>query len=63
MTAEKRKKGSQPTICLTCRHYYVTWESDHPYGCKAFGFKSRKAPSAVVLESSGKTCRLFCPRD
>jgi len=28
-----------------------------PYGCKAFGFKTKQIPSAVVYQSSGKSCQ------
>ena len=45
--------------CLHCLHYFVTWESDQPRGCRAYEFKSPQLPSDVVLESSGEACRLF----
>ncbi len=45
--------------CQKCKYYYITWDSKMPYGCKAFGFKSRQTPSVVVYQSSGKSCQGF----
>lgn len=45
--------------CIKCINFYVTWDKARPYGCKALKFKSKKMPSLVVLESSGKDCMLF----
>ncbi|MDD5308364.1 MAG: uracil-DNA glycosylase [Deltaproteobacteria bacterium] len=48
--------------CHACRHFYVTWENDFPYGCKAMGFKGRIVPSVTVFESSGRACLAFDPK-
>jgi len=40
-------------------HYYVTWQPQHPHGCKAFGFKSKMIPSQQVMKDSGKACGLY----
>lgn len=48
--------------CATCRHAYTTWEASHPYGCRAYGFRSRQPPSDVVRRSSGMECQLHEPR-
>ncbi|RJX36069.1 MAG: uracil-DNA glycosylase [Desulfurivibrio sp.] len=45
--------------CFNCRNFYITYESSHPYGCRAMGFKAKKLPSLVVFESSGLECQLF----
>ena len=45
--------------CLHCRHYFVTWESDKPRGCRAYEFKAAELPSEVVREASGQPCQLF----
>lgn len=45
--------------CLRCRHYYVTYETSWPHGCRAFDFKSARLPRMVVAESSGKRCEVF----
>jgi len=45
--------------CRKCRHYYITWDKGFPYGCKALGFKSAKAPSFEVFAASGMVCLRF----
>jgi len=45
--------------CRRCKHYFVTWETNQPHGCRAYGFKSPQIPSMVVLKSSGESCNLF----
>ncbi|MGE5855930.1 MAG: uracil-DNA glycosylase [Syntrophaceae bacterium] len=42
--------------CFECRHFFVTHEPFHPYGCRAMGFKARELPCAAVLHSSGEPC-------
>ncbi|MCD1258333.1 uracil-DNA glycosylase [Paenibacillus athensensis] len=42
--------------CLSCKHFYVTWDPQFPRGCKAYGFKTKHLPSAEVLSSTGKPC-------
>jgi hypothetical protein len=49
---------SQPN-CRKCRFYYITWEPQHPHGCRAMGFKAKELPSVIVLKNSGKPCLLF----
>lgn len=49
--------------CRACRHFVVTWDPVAPFGCRAFGFKSKVLPSQEVYASSGKECQLFEPRD
>lgn len=48
--------------CYKCRHFYITWEANHPRGCKMFGFKTTRMPSQVVLENSGEPCLKFQPK-
>ncbi len=43
--------------CRNCKYYYITWDASMPYGCKAFGFKTRQIPSVVVYQSSGQACQ------
>lgn len=45
--------------CTQCQHYFVTWESDRPHGCRFFGFKSPQSPALVVIESSRLACHGF----
>ena len=49
-------------LCIGCAHFFVTWEREVPYGCEAYGFKSKKTPSMVVYESSGAKCQLYVRR-
>ena len=48
--------------CHRCRSYYVTWDAAHPYGCRAFGIKSRALPSIAVERESGAPCHGFEPK-
>ncbi len=45
--------------CKKCIHYFVTWESSQPHGCKAYGFKSKQIPSLVVKGSTGQSCQVY----
>jgi hypothetical protein len=49
--------------CHKCKYYYVTWENQHPHGCKAMGFKSKIFPSIVVFQSSGDNCKYYTPKN
>ncbi len=48
--------------CRKCKHFYITWDKDKPYGCRAMYFKTSRKPSVVVLESSGSICLKFTPK-
>jgi hypothetical protein len=45
--------------CRACRHYYITWDTSFPNGCRAYGIKSKEMPSSVVLKNSGESCKTF----
>lgn len=49
--------------CFKCQYHFITFDKTNPYGCKAFGFKSRKTPSMVVKESSGQQCYHFIKKE
>ena len=51
---ERNKKD-----CQSCKFLYITHDRNYPYGCNAFGFKSKKFPYAEVYSSSGMKCALF----
>ncbi len=42
--------------CFGCDNFYITYMKGRPYGCKAFGFISKKLPSIEVFSSSGIHC-------
>ncbi len=60
MSDERRE--DRRANCFECRHFFVTHEPAHPYGCQAIGFKSRELPSSAVLRSSGEPCLLHEPK-
>ena len=45
--------------CKNCRYLYVTYDKYYPWGCRAFGFKSKKYPYLEVYSNSGMKCALF----
>jgi hypothetical protein len=45
--------------CFTCKYFYITWEKNFPYGCKALGFKSKSMPSGEVFMASAQECLKF----
>jgi hypothetical protein len=49
----------QEVRCGTCRHFFVTYEPQHPWGCRSFGFKSANLPSQEVLVATGTVCAQF----
>ncbi|MBA3015984.1 MAG: uracil-DNA glycosylase [Proteobacteria bacterium] len=54
---------SSTVNCLACRHFYITYEPAHPYGCRSLSFKSREMPSRVVYASSGMECQSFSKKE
>lgn len=54
---------SSTVNCLACRHFYITYEPAHPYGCRSLAFKSREMPSRVVFASSGMECQTFSKKE
>lgn len=46
-------------ICRMCRYFFITWNASFPYGCKAYGFKSKQIPDLFVFQSSGAKCKCF----
>lgn len=55
----KRLMKNLKIDCFKCRHFYITWEKNFPYGCKAMKFKTKNMPSKVVHQSSGMECLKF----
>lgn len=54
--------STPPINCLACRHFYITYEPNHPYGCRVLAFKAKEMPSRVVYVSSGMECQSFTPK-
>ena len=51
--------NKQKPDCIKCKFFYVTWDPQMPYGCKAIGFKGKVQPNVTVRKTSGKDCLLF----
>ena len=49
--------------CFTCQHFYITYDRNFPYGCRAVGFKSRLMPSKEMYVNSGIECLLYKEKD
>ena len=56
--------GERPKApdCFACRHFRITHEPAHPYGCRAFGFVGRELPATAVRANSGRECEAFEPK-
>ncbi|MFW6338533.1 MAG: hypothetical protein ACOC25_06355 [Alkalispirochaetaceae bacterium] len=50
------EKRERPPDCLSCVHFYVTWNPSFPRGCRVFGLQSRELPSRVVYRNTGHHC-------
>ncbi len=60
--SKEENDASNKIDCRKCVHFFVTWEKNCPYGCKAYGFKGPQMPSIVVKSSSGESCNFFKQR-
>jgi len=60
--AENKKEGTLIN-CFFCEHFYITYESKFPYGCRSMGFKSVRMPAVNVYNSSGMDCTLFVRKE
>jgi hypothetical protein len=56
-------QGTNKINCNKCKYFYITWEKEFPYGCKAMGFKSKNMPNRVTREVSQRQCLSFEPKD
>ncbi len=56
-------KPRRTIICRKCKFYYITWDTRRPHGCRAMNFKSRRPPSLVVRQNSGRECLRYTPKD
>jgi hypothetical protein len=45
--------------CLKCIHYFATYDSQSPRGCKAYGFRSAMIPSLVIKRETGSECAQY----
>ncbi|WP_047239140.1 hypothetical protein [Chromobacterium subtsugae] len=61
MPQDASKPRNAP-LCLGCQHYFITYRPGFPYGCRAMGFASKRAPCVDVQEASGHPCIRFQPK-
>ena len=47
--------------CGKCVHYFMTYDTRFPYGCRAMNFKSRRVPEMEVIEATYARCVMFKP--
>lgn len=45
--------------CKGCRHFFVTYDPNKPWGCRQFGFKGRNLPAEIVYQSTGMQCAYY----
>lgn len=50
------KESSKHINCFSCKYFYITWDNQFPYGCRALGFKCKRMPSAEVFKASELEC-------
>jgi len=48
--------------CAKCIHYFITYDPQFPYGCRAMGFKSRRPPHQEIIAATGTGCVTFSPK-
>ncbi len=48
----------QAQTCKGCAHFFVTYDLNFPYGCRAMAFKSRRYPYHEVEAASGAPCQM-----
>jgi hypothetical protein len=46
-------------LCRNCRHYFITYDPQLPYGCRRYGIKSKDAPSKAVESAGAGECQGF----
>ena len=57
------KKNSNAPNCFGCKFFYVSWDKNYPYGCRAFSIKSKKIPSGEVQAKSNMSCLYFSKKE
>ena len=61
MPSDLPKPRTAP-LCIRCHHYFITYNPSFPYGCRAMGFSSKRAPCLDVQEALGQACMRFQPK-
>lgn len=45
--------------CSKCRHYFITWDKNAPYGCRLYQIKTAVRPSEIVKSAGSGDCQGF----
>ena len=61
-TTSDADSGNETPNCFQCKFFYVSFDNNRPYGCRAMGFKSREMPSLEVFRADGSKCLSFRSR-
>lgn len=48
--------------CSKCKHYFITWDKQTPYGCRIYGIKTQDRPSTIVKAAGGGECQGYEPK-
>ncbi len=54
-----RETPDRAPDCLSCAHFWITWDRDYPRGCRAFDIKSSRLPSHEVFAATGAHCPAY----
>ena len=60
---KQHTKQEEGVNCMSCQHFYITYDQYFPYGCRGAGFKSRFMPSIEMIANSGMECQLFMEKN
>ena len=50
------EQTQMPVRCHGCMYFFITHDPARPYGCNKFGFKAKKLPATIVIETTGTQC-------
>jgi hypothetical protein len=56
---DRKDRSDLEIHCSACKHYFITYDPQFPYGCRAVGFKSRVLPCREMAAHSGIDCQCF----
>ena len=43
--------------CTKCKHYFITWNTRTPNGCRKFAIESKDLPSRIVHQAGMGDCQ------
>lgn len=63
MSDSKNQNTRPHIVCNQCAHFYITFDPQMPYGCRAMDFKNHRLPEYEVWETTGHACLSFTPKE